>query len=722
MLQQKWIRHGIVSALLLSACATTPKGQDGGRVETTSAVAPQIEYPTTKKGDVVDDYHGEKVADPYRWLEDAAAPATRSWIADENKLTFGYLERLPGRARWNARLTELSDYPRYGAPVRYGDYYFYAHNDGLQNQAVVFKMKGLTGKPEVLLDPNALSSDGTVSISAIGYSDDGSKMAYALSDAGSDWVTWHVRDVATLQDRPDVVKWSKFSGASFTKDGSGFFYARFPEPQAGHALEDANFYQQLYFHRLGTEQRQDELVYEDKEHKARGVGAHVTDDGKYLIFTISEGTDRRSRVYYKELGKKSAKLVRLLDAFDAAYEFVGNDGATFYVHTDLGAPRGRLVAIDLKKPAPSSWKDLIAEGPDKLESVSRVGAGFVAVYLHRAASKVVIYKKDGSVERELELPGIGSVSGFFGKSGDQETFYAFTSFTTPATIYRLDLTNFSSTAFQQPKLKFDPSQFETQQVTYRGKDGVEIPMFVVAKKGLVKNGALPTYLYAYGGFNISLTPEFSPKIIAWVERGYIYAQPSLRGGGEFGEAWHQAGMLDKKQTVFDDFASAAEFLVKDGWTRPDKIAISGRSNGGLLVGASITQHPELFGAALAGVGVMDMLRFHRFTIGHAWTSEYGSADEATDFPVLKAYSPLHNVKPGTKYPPTLVVTGDHDDRVVPAHSFKFTAAMQAAQASAAPVLIRIDVATGHGAGKPLKKQIEETADSFAFLAHALGAE
>ena len=718
--------RSLVLVLALTACASGPKAQDAKTV-TSSAPPPAaaLVYPATKKGTVVDDYHGEKIADPYRWLEDPSAPDSRAWIEAENKVTFGYLDKLPGRARWSARLTELNDYERYGALYRRGAWYFYTHNDGLQNQAVFYKMKGLDGKPEILLDPNTLSKDGTVAIASLGYSDDGAKIAYAVSVAGSDWMEWHVRDVATGKDLPDLVKWSKFSGASFTSDGSGFFYSRFPEPKAGGALEEANYFQQLWFHRLDTDQGKDELVFEDKVNKARGFGGSVTDDGKYLVISVWEGTDRRTRIYYKELGaqkgKKPAPVVKLIDTFDAAYNFIGNHGASFFVQTDLGAPRGKLVAIDLKKPDPKSWRVLIAENADKLEAVHHIGNGFVAVYLRKAAAALAFHKETGEKVRDLALPGIGDADGFSGRHDDAETFYTYSSFTVPVTVYRLDLKTGVSTMFRQPKLKFDPSLFETQQVTYKSKDGSDVPMFIVTKKGLVKNGALPTYLYGYGGFNISLSPEFSSKIIAWVERGYVYAQPSLRGGGEFGEAWHQAGMLDKKQTVFDDFAAAAEFLVKDGWTRPEKIAISGRSNGGLLVGASMTQHPELFGAALAGVGVMDMLRFHKFTIGHAWTSEYGSADNAKDFPVLKAYSPLHNVKPA-KYPPTLVVTGDHDDRVVPAHSFKFAAALQAAQAGPAPVLIRIDVASGHGSGKPLTKVIEEAADSFAFLAHALGAE
>ena len=682
-------------------------------------------YPPSARGSTVDDYHGTKVADPYRWLEDPASPETRAWIEAQNKNTFSFLDKLPQRAHWTSRIKELNDFERYSSPFHRGAFYIYTHNDGLQNQSVFYKVRGLEGAPEMLLDPNALSKDGTVAVSGIGISSDGNKLAYALSAAGSDWVEWRVRDVASGKDLPDVVKWSKFSGASFTHDGQGFYYGRYPEPRAGAALEDANFYHQLWFHRLGTDQSKDELVYEDTAHKTRGVAGSVTDDGRYLVISVWEGTDRRTRLYYQELGERGATpkpVVHLIDTFDAAYNFVGNRGRTFFVQTDLDAPRGRLIAIDLDKPDRKSWKMLIAEGEDKLESVHHLASGFITHRLRKASAAVAFHDEAGKKLRDVELPGIGTVVGFEGRSDDYETFYSFSSFTSPATIYRLDLRTGASTVFRQPKLKFDPTEFETRQVSYKSKDGTDVPMFLVGKKGLRKTGDVPTYLYGYGGFNISLSPEYSSKVIAWVERGYLYAQPSLRGGGEFGEAWHQGGMIEKKQTVFDDFAAAAEWLVKDGYTKPQRIAISGRSNGGLLVGASITQHPELFGAAVAGVGVMDMLRFHKFTIGHAWVSEYGSSDEASQFPILQRYSPLHNLKVGTKYPPTLVVTGDHDDRVVPAHSFKFTAELQHAQAGSAPILIRIDVATGHGAGKPLIKQIEELADCFAFLAHALGAE
>lgn len=712
------MKRALALSLFLVGCA--PSHQEVKPTPPTAAAPQPMAYPVAEKGGTVDDYSGTKVADPYRWLEDPSSPQTRAWIDAENKLTFDYLGKLPHRAEWEKRLTELSDYERYESPVRRGRWYFYRHNDGLQNQPVVWKMLGADGTPAVLLDPNTLSKDGTVALGELSFTDEGDKLAYSISRAGSDWVEWHVLDVATGKELPDVIKWSKFSGAAFTKDGSGFFYSRFPEPKAGAALEEANYFQQLCFHKLGTDQSKDELAYEDRDNKARGVVGEVTDDGHYLVLHISEGTDRRSRLYYKELGQRhGSKVVRLLDGFDASYAFVGNRGATFFVQTDLDAPRGKLVAIDLRHPSVAAWKTLLAEEADKLEHVHHVGKGFLVERLHRAVAAVQFHDESGKKLRDVQLPGLGVVTGFDARPDDTETFFSYSSFTTPATVYRLDLSSGASTMFRTPKTKFSPDDFDTQQVTYVSKDGTEIPMFLVFRKGLEKTGNAPTLLYGYGGFDISYLPEFSTKVIAWVEKGGIFAQPSLRGGGEFGESWHQAGMLAKKQTVFDDFAYAARWLVSSGFTRASKLAISGRSNGGLLVGASLTQHPELFGAAVATVGVMDMLRFDQFTIGHAWTSEYGVPADPAAFPVLRAYSPLHNVKSGTHYPPTLIVTGDHDDRVVPAHSFKFTAALQAAQAGPAPVLIRIDVATGHGSGKPLHKQIAETADTLAFLSHAL---
>ena len=675
-----------------------------------------MSYPQAKKSDHVDVYHGRSVADPYRWLEDPRAPEARTWITAENKLTFGFLEKIPERAAIGKRLTELWNYERYSPVTKHGKRYFVFRNDGLQNQSVLYKLDALDAKPEILLDPNLLSKDGTVAVSGTEISDDGTLLAYSLSKAGSDWQEWHVRDIATGKDLPDHIRRSKFSGASFSHDNKGFFYSRYPEPKA--ELEDTNFFHQLYYHELGTDQAKDVLVLDDKDHKDRGFAGGVSEDGKYLVITVWQGTDRRTRLYYKEM-KPGAPVIKLLDGFDAAYGFVGNEGSTFYVQTDLDAQRGKLIAVDLKKPERAAWKTIIPESAtNKLEGVSHLGGGFVAQWLSDAHSVVTFHDLAGKKVRDVALPGIGSASGFGGKSTDTETFYVYASFNTPPSVYRLDLKTGASTLYKKPAVKFDPAAFETRQVVYASKDGTKIPMFLVHKKGFVPTGDTPTFLYGFGGFNVSLTPEFSPQILAWVERGYVYAQPSLRGGGEFGEAWHQAGMFEKKQNVFDDFAAAARYLVDQKITRKERLGIGGGSNGGLLVGASITQHPELFGAAVAQVGVMDMLRYHKFTIGHAWTSEYGSSDEAKYFPVLLAYSPLHNIK-AAAYPPTLVMTADHDDRVVPAHSFKFTATLQAAQTGPNPVLIRIETDAGHGAGKPTMKRIEEAADEWSFLLHIL---
>ncbi|HEY4219991.1 MAG TPA: prolyl oligopeptidase family serine peptidase, partial [Myxococcota bacterium] len=612
---------------------------------------------------------------------------------------------------------------------------FFWKNDGLQNQDVLYvqEVNGgdaritpaiKLGPPRVLLDPNTLSTDGTIALSGMSVSDDGKLMAYALSSGGSDWMEWHVKDVATGKDRPDLIKHSKFSGAAWAKNDSGFYYSRYPEPKAGQDLEEANYFQKLYFHKLGDAQEKDALVAEDPEHKTWGFSGGVTEDGAYLLITVWDGTDRRNRVWFKDL-KHDGPIVKLFNDFDASYGVIGNVGSTFYVQTDLDAPRHRVVSVDVNKLGagkPVLTEVIAQDGKDKLESATMLGGGFVVRWLQNAHDVVTIHDSKGVKRKDVILPSIGTTSGFAGRQHDTETYFAFTSFTYPTVIYKLDVTAGVSTLTQQPKVKFSPGDYETKQVFVTSKDGTQVPMFVVQKKGTVYDGSNPTYLYAYGGFNIPMTPAFSPALIAWLEKGGVYAQPCLRGGGEFGEDWHQAGMLDKKQNVFDDFAAAARWLVAQKVTSVKRLGIGGGSNGGLLCGASITQHPELFGAAVCMVGVMDMLRFHKFTIGHAWVSEYGSSDDEKMFPVLRAYSPLHNIKAGTHYPPTLITTGDHDDRVVPAHSLKFAATLQSAQAGDAPVLLRVDVKAGHGAGKPTEKVIEELADRWSFLRAALGVE
>jgi prolyl oligopeptidase len=684
-----------------------------------------ISYPPTRKADVVDDYHGTKVPDPYRWLEDVDSPETRAWVEAENRVTFAYLEQIPERVWIRRRLTELWDYPKYGAPFKKGGRYFFFKNSGLQNQAVLYTQPALTAASEVLLDPNILSADGTVALSTLALSEDGRLLLYGTSGSGSDWQEFRVRDVATQRDRPDHLRWIKFSGAAWTHDGAGFFYSRYPEPAAGgDPLLALNRDQKVYYHRLGTDQRADRLIYERPDQPDWGFGAEVSADGRYLVLNVWLGTDRRNRIYYADLGdaarpRLDAPIVHLLDAFDAGYDFVGNDGPVFYLATDLDAPRKRVTAIDTRQPGRGTWREVIPQRADVLEGVQIIHDTFVARYLHDAHSVLELIALDGKPKGEVKLPAIGSIVQVSGERHDTEMFYAFTSFLYPTTIFRHDFTTGQSSVFKAPEIAFDPSAYETVQVFYRSKDGTRVPMFLTYRKGVRKDGANPTYLYGYGGFNVNLTPAFSIGVLVWLEMGGIYAQPILRGGAEYGEEWHQAGMLERKQNVFDDFLAAAEYLSAEGYTSPARLAIGGGSNGGLLVGAAMTQRPELFGAAVPAVGVMDMLRFHKFTIGWAWVTEYGSADSAAHFPFLYAYSPLHHLKPGTRYPATFVTTADHDDRVVPGHSFKFAAALQAAQAGPAPVLIRIETKAGHGAGKPTAKIIEEQTDRWAFLVRAL---
>ncbi len=669
---------------------------------------------------VVDLYHGQPVPDPYRWLEDLDSEQTRAWVEAQNRLTFDYLQRIPARQRLLERLTQLWNYEKYSQPFKEGGRYFYFKNDGLQNQSVLYTQESLAGEARVLLDPNTLSEDGTVALSGIAISRDGRYLAYGLSRSGSDWQEWRVRDIETGEDLPDLLRWVKFSGASWTLDGQGFFYSRYDEPPPGREYESANYFQKLYYHRLGTPQSEDLLVYHRPDQKEWGFAGGVTEDGNYLIISVWRGTDPKNLLFYKDLRDPNLPVVELVREFEAEYSFVGNDGSRFWLLTDLQAPRRRLVAIDLDNPG--QLQEVIPEAEETLQGVSLINNQFVAFYLKDARTQIRTFALDGTYLGEIPLPGLGSASGFGGKRYDTETFYTFTSFTTPPTIYRYDFTTGSSTLFRQPQVDFDPQAYEVQQVFYASKDGTRIPMFLVHRRGLARTGDHPTLLYGYGGFGISLTPSFSVGLVAWLEMGGVYAQPSLRGGGEYGEAWHQAGTKLNKQKVFDDFIAAAEWLMANGYTNPSKLAIAGGSNGGLLVGACLTQRPDLFAAALPAVGVFDMLRFHKFTIGWAWVSEYGSPEDPEEFKALYAYSPLHNLKPGTAYPATLITTADHDDRVVPAHSFKFAAALQAAQGGSQPILIRIDTKAGHGAGKPTAKLIEETADRWAFLVQVLGIQ
>ena len=682
----------------------------------------ELNYPNSDRVAQSDNYHGVEISDPYRWLEDPDSEATQAWVKAQNEVTNNYLGEIESRSKIRQRLTQLWDYEKYGSPFKRGQRYFYFKNDGLQNQSVLYTLDSLDDEGEVLLDPNTLAADGTVALSGLAISDDGQWMAYGLSTAGSDWVEYRVKNVSSREDTEDRLQWIKFSGASWTKDNQGFFYSRYDEPNEQTKLEDVNYYQKLYYHRLGTEQAEDVLIYHRPDQKEWGFSGGVTEDGKYLIIGVWLGTDSKNLLFCKNLEQSDSEVVELIDEFEASYGVIDNEEDTFWIQTDLDAPRGRVIAVDLNNPDKANWQEIIPEAPETLESVGILNNQFVADYLQDARSQIKIYALDGSFVREVELPGIGSAGGFGGKRHDTETFYTFTSFTTPATIYRYDMTTGTSKLFRQPKVDFNPDEYETQQVFYASQDGTKIPMFITHKKGIKLDSNNPTYLYAYGGFNISLTPSFSISNLVWLEMGGIYAVANLRGGGEYGEAWHQAGMKDKKQNVFDDFIAAGEWLIEQKYTSKEKLAIAGGSNGGLLVGACITQRPDLFAAAISAVGVLDMLRFHKFTIGWAWCSEYGSPDHKEDFKALYAYSPLHNLQEGTAYPATMITTADHDDRVVPAHSFKFAAALQAAHQGDNPVLIRIETKAGHGAGKPTSKIIEEAADKWGFLMANLSME
>jgi len=677
-----------------------------------------LTYPVTSRIQHVDDYHGAKIADPYRWLEDLDSNETRAWVEAQNKVTFAWLAQLPHREPLRKRLTELWNYERFGLPVKRGGRYFFTRNDGLQNQNSIYVTDSLDAQPRLLIDPNQLSADGTIALTNWEVSDDGKLLAYDLAEAGSDWRECHVLEVETGRKRSDHLKWTKFSRLSWTPDNKGFYYSRYDEPAAGQKYTGANYYQKLFYHRLGEPQSSDTLVYKRDDEKEWGFEGQVTDDGRYLIISVWRGTEQKNQVFYQDL-QAGGPVVELLAGFDAQYEFIDNDGPTFWFVTDAGAPLRRVIAIDTRTPGRDQWKELIPESADTLVEASAVGDRFVATYLHDACSAVRIFDLAGKHVRDVELPGLGTVAGFRGRRTDRETFYSFTSYTDPGSIFRYDVQSGETTLFRRPAVKFDASNYETRQVFYSSKDGTRVPLMIVSRKDLPLDGKQPTILYAYGGFNIPQTPSFSVSTISWLELGGVYAVANLRGGGEYGRAWHEAGMLDKKQNVFDDFLAAAEWLIEKKYTSSDRLAIRGGSNGGLLVGAAMTQRPELFAAAVPAVGVMDMLRFHKFTIGWAWVSEYGSSDDPRQFQTLRTYSPLHNLKPGGKYPATLITTGDHDDRVVPAHSFKFAATLQEVQAADKPVLIRIETRAGHGAGTPTTKLIEAAADVNAFLAAML---
>ena len=691
--------------------------------------ASNLLYPKSKVVDQIDDYHGTKINDPFRWLEDVDSEETKNWVVEQNKLTFDYLESIPARARFKQRLTELWNFERYGLPRQYGKTYFYTYNNGLQNQNVLYTASsideaGLTTQ-KLLLDPNLLSQDGTVALSGYVPSDDGKYLAYGVAESGSDWNVWRVRDVATGQDLSDTIRWVKFSTVAWTSDHLGFFYSRYDEPKEKE-FTGVNYFQKLYYHRIGTDQSQDVLVYERPDQKEWGFGASVSDDGKYLAISVWRGTEKKSLFFYAPIadGKIPSKqqVVELISDFTADWQFLGNDGKRFYFETDDSAPKHRIVAIDLDTPESKDWITLVPETQHSIESSSLLGDRFLVHYIQDATSTVREYSIEGKPGQELKIPSLGTVAGFEGKRSTKETYFSFTNYITPPTVVRLDLDSLESTTWKSPKVAFDPANYLTERVFYTSKDGTRIPMILSRKKGIDKNGQMPTILYGYGGFNISITPNFSPANVAWMEQGGMYAVANLRGGGEYGRDWHEAGMLENKQRVFDDFIGAAEHLIQESYTNSSKLAISGRSNGGLLVGATMTQRPDLFAVALPAVGVMDMLRFHKFTIGWAWVSEFGSSEKPEQFQNLLRYSPLHRLKPGTRYPATLITTGDHDDRVVPGHSYKFAARLQSCQSGTRPTLIRIETSAGHGAGTPVAKLIDTAADTLGFVWKNFGLE
>ena len=676
----------------------------------------KIKYPETKMIDVVDDYHGVEIADPYRWLENDTSAETEAWVKAQNEVTFGYLDKIPFREQVKQRLTKIWDYPKYSVTFKKADRYFYFKNDGMQNQSVLYVQDGLEGEAKMLLDPNALSEDGTVALASYDVSKDGKYLAYAIARGGSDWNEIFVMEIESGMKLNDHLKWIKFSGISW--EGDGFYYSRYDAP-TGSELSGKNEFHKVYFHKVGTSQSEDVLVHENKNEPLRNYYVDVTDDEKFLVLYETESTTGNS-LYFKDLSKPNAKLVSIVEGFDNDYSVVDDHDGKLLVKTNWQAPKYQIIVVDPKNPDEKDWKTLLPEQEEVLEGIRLVGGKRVAEYIKDAASVAYIYDMDGNKIGDLNLPGIGTMSGFNGEKDENIAFYGFTSFTFPSTVYKYDISQNQSSIYRAPQIDFDATKYETKQVFYESKDGTKVPMFIVHKKGLEMNGENPTLLYGYGGFNVSLTPGFSTTRLLLLEQGGVFAMPNLRGGGEYGEDWHLAGTLDQKQNVFDDFIAAANYLIDNKYTTPDYLAINGGSNGGLLVGACMVQRPELFKVALPAVGVLDMLRYHLFTIGWAWASDYGRSDDAEAFKYLIDYSPLHNISPGVCYPATMVTTADHDDRVVPAHSFKFIAELQKNQGCNNPTLIRIGVKAGHGAGKPTSKIIEEYADIYSFIFYNMG--
>jgi prolyl oligopeptidase len=690
-----------------------------GRPADSTMSTSRLIYPPARKADVVDDYHGVKVADPYRWLEEADSAETVAWVNAENALMQSFVDR-PTREAVRSRLTDLFNYPRTAVPMKRGHRYFVSRNTGLQDQAVLDVQDGLTGQPRTLLDPNRLSPDGTVALTAIAIDDRGTRLAYGLSQSGSDRQDLYVRDVATLQDRPDRIRWAKFASISWLKDGSGFYYTRFPEPGSVPA-GDENYHNRVYFHRLGDDQAKDPLVFARPDDREIVFSTALTEDDGQLVITAFKGASDNSEVYVLDRREPGALPVPLFRGFGSSYQFIDESGGSLFFQTNADAPLGRVIAVD-RHDLSRQAVEVVAQGPDKLSHSAIVNDHLVLAYLHNASDQVRLIGLDGRATGAIPLPAIGSVTELSGRPKDDELFLGFASFTHPPTVYRYDFKTRTLSEFDKTTPKIEPSAYDVRQVWYPSRDGTQISMFLVHGRDLALDGQRPVLLTGYGGFNISLTPAFDPAIFAWLDKGGVYAVANLRGGGEYGEAWHQAGMLERKQHVFDDFIAAGEWLITNGYTNSRKLAIEGASNGGLLVGAVLLQRPDLWGAAVCRVPVADMLRYHRFTVGRYWIPEYGSSDDPAQFKVLIGYSPLHNVQDGMAYPPTLVMTADTDDRVFPGMAKKFAARLQAAASGASPILIRVETKAGHGAGKPVSKVIDEDADIYGFLFRVLGIE
>lgn len=676
--------------------------------------------PVTKKEAHTDNYHGQQVEDPYHWLEDDHSAETKAWVEEQNKVTFDFLTKIPYREQMKKRIEAVSNYPKYSSPHRKGDYFYFYKNDGLQNQTVLYRQKGLNARPELVMDPNKLSPDGTTSLANFTLSKDGRYAVWGISKGGSDWRTFFVRDMLTGKDLADSLAWVKVSGADW--QGNGFYYSRYPAPEKGKELSSKNENHQVWYHKVGTTQQQDELIYEDKANLQRFHSVSVSEDERYIFLTISDrgkGLQGNALFYRdtKSADKAFKPIVATVGQF--RYSVIDNTPDKFLLFTNDGAENNRVILFDPANPARENWKDVVAEKKEPIQSVGTAANHLYISYLKDVTTRVYEYDFNGRLLKEIKLPGLGTASGFGGEKDDKFFFYSFTSFTFPPTIYKYDIASGTSTVFRQPEVSFTPSDYETKQVFYPSKDGTKIPMFIVYKKGVKLDGSNPTMLYAYGGFNISSLPGFSATLIPWLEQGGVYALANLRGGAEYGEQWHQAGMRFKKQNVFDDFIAAGEYLIANKYTSKERLAIRGGSNGGLLVGAVMNQRPDLFKVAIPQVGVMDMLRFHKFTIGWNWIAEYGSSDSAADFKNLYAYSPIHNLKSGVQYPATMITTADHDDRVVPAHSFKYAATLQELYKGDRPMLIRIDTNSGHGASNTAKA-IESIADIYCFMFYNMG--